>query len=107
MSEELIEKEIQERIFTYLDNVIDYWISEKSRPSIRDKMEGLIFSVLVMVDGESMLPAFKLIPSPCPEDKDYLTQLGKKYYPDDLDVAGHLHEVWSRKHHQTAGEYIL
>ena len=107
MSEELAEKEIQERIFAYLDNMIDYWISEKNRPSIRDKMEGLIFSVLIMVDGESILPAFKLIPSPCSEDKDYLTQLGEKYYPDDLDIAGDLHHSWSRKHKSPTGEYII
>ena len=79
-----------------MDAMIDFWISEKNRPSIRDKMNGLIFSVFVMIDGESILPGFKLIPSPHPDDKDYLTKVGENYYPNDLDIAGDLHHSWSR-----------
>ena len=91
MSKELTKEEVQEKIFAYLDNMIDFWITEKTHPSVREKMEGLIFSVLVMIDGESaMLPPYKLEPSISLPD-------GEEWIDSGIDIAGGLHDSWYKK----------
>jgi hypothetical protein len=64
-------------------------------------MEGLAFSILVMLDGGSaMLPGFVVAPLPDPSDKDYHIMKGENYFPENHDaaekikgdIAGALHE---------------
>jgi hypothetical protein len=62
-------------------------------------LEGLLFSILVCLDGGSHLPGFAVIPAPHESDKDFLQSEGENWFPpwskaDPLsnDIAGGLHE---------------
>ena len=59
------EKETKMEILEYIRNMKDYW---KNLPSLslEERLHGLVFSVLVMLDGESSLPAMDIVMSPNP-----------------------------------------
>jgi hypothetical protein len=59
-----------------------------------DRTSGFAHSLLAAIDGCSMgVPAFTLIPSPHPDDRAYHIAEGENYFPDDVDIAGGLHEL--------------
>lgn len=87
-------EEIREHFLNHIHNLVDYWLKESRIPDTKKKLEGLAFSILTAIDGCAVgLPAFLLIPSPHPDDKKYHKARGEKWYPDDVDIAGCLHEL--------------
>ena len=90
-------KEVQEKLIKHLWGVLEYWYSESSVPSTRDKMEGLLFSILSTLDGSSVgMPGFKMIPSVEPSDKKFHIEFGENWYNDEEDIGGYLHELLHR-----------
>lgn len=67
--------------------LVDEWSKVKDRDD-KGRLMGLLHSFLVVLDGESQLPAFKLIASPHPSDKDYHKDRGEDWwppFPEDLE----------------------
>lgn len=62
-------------------------------------MEGLIFSVIVMLDGGfAGLPAVDLRLAPHETDKEYHTSIGEKYYESGMLINNcQLHDLWFKK----------
>jgi hypothetical protein len=58
------------------------------------RFEGLAFSLLVILDGGTDLPGFKLSPDPHPSDKEFNQKRGENWFPKDCDIAGELHELF-------------
>jgi len=51
--------EAREDLIKHLWHVLEYWEKESREPSTRGKMEGLLHSILVTLDGGSgMMPGF-------------------------------------------------
>ena len=78
----------------YLDHIKimrDYWLNQKGAGAETefDRMNGLIFSILVMLDGEASVPPCHVIPMKS-------TKNGKAWISTKIDIAGCLHEVWSK-----------
>ena len=88
--------------------MINYWDTVKSfdgHPgSQRDRLSGLVHSILATIDGESGdMPAFLLIPAPHEDDKEWCRKRGSNWWPeprvDDLcDLGGGLHEILYKEH---------
>lgn len=94
MSREYTEEEIREKFIKHIWSIIRYWKNESRAQTIDEKMEGLAFSILVMLDGESGdMPKFVVSPDPHPDDKDYHIENGENYFPENCDISGFLHEV--------------
>ena len=99
---EYTEDQIKKQFIGYLHHLVDYWENQKGRGS-KDKLEGLVHSILVGIDGfSSDLPGFVLAPSPHRDDKKYCVENGKNYYPYNNeskirgDIGGWLeHEYFS------------
>lgn len=91
----LTEEEVRNLFLEHIKNMIEYWLAENRTE--KRKLEGLAFSILVAIDGETDLPAFKLIPDPHPEDKQDHIDNGENWFPDDIDIAGCLHELFYTK----------
>jgi len=79
--------EVREMFLDRVISMIGYWNGEgKSNvdpklPS-RDKMEGLVHSLFVLIDGHSGdMPAFNLVCSPHPEDENYHRKNGENWMP--------------------------
>ena len=104
---EYTEEEVREQ---FLDNIrayVKYW-DKLPDMSTRERLEGLAFSILAAIDGATAeLPAFILAPLPHEEDKEYLRNRGKNWYPENrqagvkADIARGLHELF--RNHQKDG----
>lgn len=97
--------EIRKQFLEHIRGLVNYWdgIPEKT---ITEKLEGLAFSILVVLDGGAMgLPGFIVAPIPHPSDKQFHVEEGEDYYPDNYeiegrikgDIAGELHELFLKK----------
>ena len=93
MSREYTLEEMQEQFIGHIHALIDYWENESRASTTKEKLEGLAFSILTAIDGESLaVPGYQLIPVTSEENKEYYISQGENYYPEDTDIAGYLHE---------------
>jgi len=93
------EDEIRAKFLKHVNGLITYWNGEggsnvdPNRPP-REKLEGLAFSILAMLDGSSMdLPGFSVTPCPHESDEQYHKDRGERWFPNDVDIAGGLHDL--------------
>lgn len=100
MSKEFTEEEVREKFLRKVNTLVDYWYKESRTPGVKEKLEGLAFSILSTIDGSSIdLPSFILAPLPAEEDKEYCIENGEDYFPQNhtsnvnCDIAGGLHEL--------------
>jgi hypothetical protein len=96
----LTEDEVRDQLLEYVWAMIHYW--EKGKVlTTQEKLEGLAFSLLSMLDGDSAnLPRFIVAPNPHPSDVDYRRQENENYFPENLgthaacNLGGSLHEFF-------------
>jgi len=111
---ELTTAEVRERFLAKVRTIVDYWADEGTEgplanQSLRQRCEGVAFSILVTLDGEDAeLPGFVVAPNPHPDDKIYCREHDLDWYPRTadglkehmvgrLDIAGSLHEdIWRK-----------
>lgn len=92
--------QVQREFIEYLWNMIDYWENNPDRKTTKEKMSGLVFTILAALYGCDALPGFIVAPCPHENDKEYFIEQGENYYPyNDTsivkgDIAGNLHEVF-------------
>jgi len=109
MSRQYTEEEVLNRVLDHIWHLIGYWNSEgysnveKTR-STRERMEGLAFSILAMLDGSCMdIPKFIVAPDPHPADKEYHQDNDENWFPDnseaniECDLGGGLHELFNSR----------
>ena len=93
------EAEIREQFLKQVWGLARYWagmdnsnVEPNSTPL--DRITGFAHSLLANIDGCSLaMPGFKMTPCPAPEDKEYCIENDENWYPDDVDIAGGLHEL--------------
>lgn len=94
------EEECREKFLRHLAGYVRYWLKEKRAATVEEKLAGLAFSMLVMIDGGTVeLPSFKLSPAPHDDDKEYCQKNGEDWWPqekDAVDIGGGLHEEWHK-----------
>jgi hypothetical protein len=92
-------QEVVDELIDHISGMIKYWENEDRRPDIRGKLEGLAFSILVMLDGGGMsLPSFDMIPNTHPSDKEYHKEHGESWYPSIvINDEVQLHELFARR----------
>jgi hypothetical protein len=100
MARELTAEEVRERFLGHVRGLVDYWLRVEGRDE-RRRMEGLAFSVLAALDGDSCdLPAFIVAPLPHADDREFRRDEGEDWFPENhavagqvrADIAGRLHE---------------
>ena len=98
MPRELTTDEARKLFLDQVRRYVDYWEKESRAPLVREKLEGLAFGILVILDGGSGgLPSFAVIPTPHESDKAYCESIGANWFrpaPAELtgDIGGGLHE---------------
>lgn len=90
------QEEIKEQFLKHIAGLVDYW-ENVPRDTTREKLSGLAFSILSVLDGCAMsFPKFVVASDPCPTDKEFHQDRGKNWYPNILDeicdISGNLHE---------------
>ena len=73
-----------EKFIKQLTEIRDYWLNESRAETAKEKVDGFIFSMLVMFDGDSGANDFHPL-----EIKDLTND-------EVIDSVGCLHEVFSR-----------
>jgi len=101
MPEPYTEDEIREQFLNRVRQVAKYWLNLEGKTE-EEKINGAMFSVLATIDGSAVeLPGFQLIAgkdrfhlitNPHEDDKDFHIERGERWYPDDVDIAGSLHD---------------
>ncbi len=87
MSKEYTQEEITDRFMKQVTGIARYWGDIGSDP--KKAAEGAIFSMLVLLDGESAgHPGCALFVNPHPDDKEYHIDNGEDYYPGFEDPDG-------------------
>ena len=84
-------EEVRAKFLAYVRNLSQYWSTLPGKTP-RERTDGMAFSMLTLLDGGTVLPAFAVEPKPHPDDKAYFQSQDEKWYPDDIDIAGSLHE---------------
>ena len=96
MSEEpraLTANEVRDAFLMQVAHIVDYWENESRAGSVRARLEGVAFSILVALDGSAAaLPGFRVSPDPHESDEAFRKERGENWYPNDVDIAGALHE---------------
>lgn len=93
---EYTKDEVKEKLIKHLCSVLEYWYNETETNDTRDKMEGLLFTILSTLDGSSVdIPGFKLIPNIHSTDKDFKIKMGENWY-GKKDIGGSLHELLNK-----------
>lgn len=91
--------EIKDEFLGEIRSCVRFW-SQNSRQmeekTIEDRLNGLAFSILSVIDGTSSLPAFNLAVSPHPDDKGYCQEQGENWYENGtvINSNAHLHEEY-------------
>jgi len=100
---EYAEAEVREAFLKHVWETIDYWDGKYDQMvaqyPCRRKLEGLAFSLLVMLDeGSADIPGFIVAPCPHPDDKAFLQGEGENWWPENheadvaCDIGGTLHD---------------
>ena len=90
----------------HLVSMVNYWDKVDERDS-KEKLSGLAFSFLSMLDGCSMgLPAFEILPAPHPSDMGYAKDNDENWWPqlpediieESVTIHGNnmLHDLWHK-----------
>ena len=87
-------EEMKEELANHIYALVNYW--EKQPRTTHEKLDGLAFSILAMLDGCTVLPSYKVSPIMVEGDKEYYIEHGENYYPEDVDIAGSLHDFYAQ-----------
>jgi len=99
MSKEYTAVEVRKMFMENVREIVGYWQKE-SRASREEAISGVAHSLLVMIDGGSMLlPSFELVCRPHSEDKQYKIDNGDDWFPEGATInsATSLHDYLYRK----------
>ena len=95
MSRAITAEEAREDFLNHIHALVEYWANLPDHTD-KEKCDGLAFSILVTLDGESAdLPALDLLLSPHPDDKQFHIDEDEDWYESGMminDCA--LHELW-------------
>lgn len=105
MSRAYTPEEVQKQLLTHFHTLSDYW-SRLPGKTPQERCDGLVFSILVALDGDAFaLPAFDLIPSPHPDDKQYHIDNGDDWYEPVVINDIPLHEMWYKRATEDTTEF--
>ena len=93
---EMTAEECREAFLAYVHTLVLFWEREARVESLRERLDGLAFSILAALDGSAGgVPAFLVAPDPHPDDKAYRRENGEDWWPENhtVAVAGQLTEL--------------
>lgn len=97
MSNPKTAKQAREAFLDQIRMYVGYW-GRIEDISTRDRLNGLSFSILNIIDGTSGLPAMDLVLRPNPDDKAFYQEEGDDWYEDgqviNADVM--LHDLFQQ-----------
>ena len=99
MSNRYTKDEARKILLEHIHSMVDYW-STLHGESVESKLNGLVFSILNIFDGSSVvLPPMDVVLRPHPEDSMNRVENGENYFEDGMIINDDvmLHEFWHKK----------
>jgi hypothetical protein len=105
MSHEMTTEEVSNAFLEHISMLVDFWEKESRAPTLREKMEGLVHSILAELDGcSATLPAFIVAPDPHIDDEEYRRENEQDWFPYNgefaeqikANISGGMHEMWHK-----------
>lgn len=92
------EEEVRAMFLEHIWDLVRYWERTAPPQSTADRLAGLAFSILSMLDGSSTeLPAFRVVCNPHPSDEAFCKEQGENWFPAGVDIGSFsLHENFHR-----------
>lgn len=93
-----VENEFVDRVW----NLVEYW-KKIEGGTVDEKVEGVAFSILTMLDGYSGGVGYVVAPLPHEDDKEFHLENGENYYPENhnsnvkCNISGCLHDLFGEK----------
>jgi len=79
-------QEAQKEFLDHIHSSSEYW-ANLSDLTPQERCDGVAFSILVMLDGESMeLPAMDVSLNPHPDDKEFLKSEGENWFEPHMVI---------------------
>jgi hypothetical protein len=96
--------EMRGKFLDHIINMTAYWAGEgnsnvpKEMPT-KERMEGLVHSLLVMFDGgNGAMPAFAIACAPHPDDEEFHKSQGENWVPPDVIINDcQLHDEYNAR----------
>lgn len=80
-------EEVQGFLLSHLSSLVDYWDTAKEAGSQKERLGGLAFSILAVIDGASIcLPAIDLVLRPHPDGKKYHQDQDEDWFEDGMVI---------------------
>jgi hypothetical protein len=92
-------EEAQKMFLDQARSIARYWANLQGKTP-RERCEGVVFSMLVMIDGGSAgLPAFDLVACPHPDDEKFHREEGENFWQDGMAINSNtqLHEQFHER----------
>jgi hypothetical protein len=95
-------EEIKKEFIYEVISMINYWDQLKGFDQ-RAKLEGLAYSILALLDGETNLPSFIVAPNPLPGEIHDFLKKDKDFYPENFhvringNISGELKDLFYKK----------
>ena len=95
--------EIRDQFLHALAGKVRYWASCKGPESVNERLEGLAFSFLNLLDGTTGFPSIDMIAHPHESDKAFCEAEGENYFPPPPEYhadtvvfndGGYMHDIW-------------
>ena len=96
---ELTTDEVRMEFLAHIRHMTEYWHELPNKTNL-ERMEGLAFSILTCLDGETHLPGFIVAPEPHESDRGFHYDRGENWFPENTetqvncDIGGSLHEYY-------------
>lgn len=89
-------EEVRAMVLSHIRELSRYWATLPEPKTVRERCDGLAFSILVMFDGGSLgLPALNVSLSPHPDDEAYHKDHGENWFEDGMVINDcQLHELF-------------
>lgn len=91
-------EEVREEFLNIVRETARYWANVSDR-TIEEKCDGVAFSILVLLDGQTCgFPAVDMYPAPHKDDKEYSKENGINWYdPKKKFNDCYLHDLFYKK----------
>lgn len=93
------EEEARAMFLEKVYEIKEFWEKESRKETLKEKMEGCIFSIMALLDGSHIgFPAVSLLLDPHSGDKDYHKEQGENWFEPEMEIGDlvELHDEWQK-----------
>lgn len=88
MSRAYTPEEVRDKFMQHVRETVKYWATVDGPKTIEDRCSGVAHSILCLIDGVTMLPAFTVSVNPHPDDTQYYIDNQENWFEPGMPITG-------------------